>query len=870
VIKINIQQLVKKLNPYSATALEAAAGACIQSGSYEITLEHWVCKLLENTQSDMALILNHFEIDIAKLRQSLLRSLERLPMGNTSKPVFSPHLFNLIQDAWLISSVELQETKIRSAALLLALCQEIDLFSGNHAFAVLSTLSKADVLKRLSKLFAKSCEQTLTEKNEDLSAARTVHGEQSALQQFCEDITEKARKGQLDPVFGRDNEIRQMIDILCRRRKNNPILVGEAGVGKTAIIEGLALKIVEGEVPQSLSTVSILCLDMALLEAGASVKGVFESRLKAVINEVKSSEKPVILFIDEAHTMIGAGGQEGHDAANLLKPALARGELRTIAATTWQEYKKHFEKDPALTRRFQLVKLDPPSAESTVMILRGLKARYEESHGVVIRDDAVVAAVELSTRYITGRQQPDKAVDLLDTCAARVQVNLSSKPAAVEACEQKMAAVTREQQALERDQLHGVVIDAEHYASCEQRLIILKDQLTMLNSRWQQERALIDALLQGREKFKSATKKEQATLHKQRTQLVKKLQKLQQPEPLLYFEVDPDAVGKVVSDWTGIPLGKVLRDEAAGLKLLPDQLRQRIKGQDQAIELVAERLKLAKAGLKAPNQPMGIFLLVGPSGVGKTETALTVADTLFGGEQSLVTINMSEFQEKHTISRLIGSPPGYVGYGEGGMLTEAVRQRPYSVVLLDEVEKASLDVLNLFYQVFDKGTLTDGEGREVDFSNTVIFLTSNLATDEITQLCHANKNIMLEGITEAVRPTLSRWFKPALLARTTVVPYRILNDQALSAIVKLKLDALSRRIHLQNRCQLHYTDAVLAQIGARCTEVETGARNIDHILRSTLMPKLAEVIIDNLSSKVMISAIRISVDASGKFEYAYD
>ncbi len=868
-IKINIQQLVKKLNPYSSTALEAAAGACIQSGCYEITLEHWVCKLLENPQSDMALILNHFELDVTKLRQTLLRSLERLPMGNTSKPVFSPQVFSLIQDAWLMASVEMHEAKVRSAALLLALCQEIDLFSGNHAFAVLSMLSKSDIIKILPELFAKSCEQTLTEKNDHSSAAHAAGGEQSALRQFCEDITEKARRGDLDPVLGRDTEIRQMIDILCRRRKNNPILVGEAGVGKTAVIEGLALKIIQGEVPKALSTVSILCLDMALLEAGASVKGVFESRLKAVINEVKSSEKPIILFIDEAHTIIGAGGQEGHDAANLLKPALARGELRTIAATTWQEYKKHFEKDPALTRRFQLVKLDPPSAENTVMILRGLKARYEQSHGVVIRDDAVVAAVELSTRYITGRQQPDKAVDLLDTCAARVQVNLSGKPAAIEACEQQIQSVIREQDALERDQLHGVIVEAERLTHCAERLVALNETLQQLMERCQKERVLIDELLQGREKMQSANKKEQVALHKQRNQLVKKLQKIQQPEPLLYFEVDPDAVGKVVSDWTGIPLGKVLRDEAAGLKLLPGQLQQRIKGQDQAIELVAERLKLAKAGLKAPNQPMGIFLLVGPSGVGKTETALTVADTLFGGEQSLVTINMSEFQEKHTISRLIGSPPGYVGYGEGGMLTEAIRQRPYSVVLLDEVEKASLDVLNLFYQVFDKGTLTDGEGREVDFSNTVIFLTSNLATDEITHICHADQNITLEGITEAVRPTLSRWFKPALLARTTVIPYRILTDQALSSIVKLKLDALSRRVQLQNRCQLRYTDGVLAQIGARCTEVETGARNIDHILRSTIMPKLAEVVIGNLSSKETVSDIRISVDAGGNFEYAY-
>lgn len=865
-LTVNIKSLIQKLNPVCKTALEAAAGVCIQQGHYEITLQHWLLKLLEHSHSDLVLLTTGLEVDLERARQGLQRSLQALPAGNTSKPTFSPQLFQVMQAAWLLGSVDLGLTTIRSATVVLALIQESSVYFGSPELQPWLRLDKAEIVKRWATLFADSVEQSSVSEGTGAAGSEGGLADSSALKQFCEDLTAKARKGELDPVIGREDSIRQMIDILCRRRKNNPILVGEAGVGKTAVIEGLALKVVAGEVPNALLNVAILSLDMTLLEAGASVKGVFESRLKAVINEVKSSEKPIILFIDEAHSIIGAGGQEGHDAANILKPALARGELRTIAATTWREYKKYFEKDPALTRRFQLIKLDPPSSATTVDIIRGLKSRYEAAHGVVIRDDAVVAAVELSSRYLTGRQQPDKAVDLLDTCAARVQVSLSAKPAAIEQLEKQLAAAQQAEEALRRDQDHGLKVERERLQHIVQQQKDLQHALKQLQQRWQAEKQLMTELLAVRAQILMAEGKAKTALQKQRGRLGTQLQRLQAGEPLLYCEVDPDAVAKVVSDWTGVPLGKVLRDEAASLQLLPEQLRARIKGQDSAISLVAEHLTLAKAGLKAPNQPMGIFLLVGPSGVGKTETALTVADTLFGGEHSLVTVNMSEFQEKHTISRLIGSPPGYVGFGEGGMLTEAIRQRPYSVVLLDEVEKASLDVLNLFYQVFDKGTLTDGEGREVDFSNTVIFLTSNLATDEITTLCQADPAVSSDTILQTIRPLLSRWFKPALLARTTVVPYRTLGDAALTGIVELKMASLVKRLHTQHGLSLHYTPEVLAQVTARCTEVETGARNIDHILRSAVLPKISDVIIATLAGAQSARSLTLKVAASGEFE----
>jgi type VI secretion system protein VasG len=667
-----------------------------------------------------------------------------------------------------------------------------------------------------------------------------------------------------------------MVDILARRRKNNPIVVGEAGVGKTAVVEGLALRVVEGDVPELLRDVSIFGLDMGLLQAGAGMKGEFENRLKAVINEVKASEKPIILFIDEAHTLIGAGGAAGgSDAANLLKPALARGELRTVAATTWSEYKKYFERDAALARRFQLVKLDEPSEETAVLILRGLKEKYESAHNVIVRDDAIEAAAALSSRYISGRQLPDKAVDLLDTAAARVKVLLTAKPDVIEDNERTIQALEREKRALERDRLHGIEIDLDRHKEIEENLTKLNEELTGLKDRWLKEQALAHEVIELRRslyELKTGEKPDEAKekeLKKQIDKAFAVLQSLQGDSPLVKIEVDPDVVSKVVSDWTGIPLGKVMRDEALNIIKLEENLKQRIKGQDEALGVITQAIKSAKAGIKDPSQPMGVFLMVGPSGVGKTETGLVIADLLFGGENFMVTVNMSEFQEKHTVSRLIGSPPGYVGYGEGGVLTEAVRQRPYSVVLIDEVEKGHLEVMNLFYQVFDKGMLADGEGRAIDFKNTVLFLTSNLATDVITELCAGDERPSLETVSAAIRPILSNHFKPALLARMTVVPFFTLPPDILKDIVVLKLEKLVNRLAETHKMKLVYTQKVVDQIAARCTEVETGARNIDYIMTGSIMPRMSQEILTRMGEGAVPAEVHLDLAKDGTFKISF-
>ncbi|OGP79414.1 MAG: ClpV1 family T6SS ATPase, partial [Deltaproteobacteria bacterium RBG_16_49_23] len=696
-----------------------------------------------------------------------------------------------------------------------------------------------------------------------------------ALARFCTDFTKKAAAGEIDPVFGRDREIHQMIDILARRRKNNPIAVGEAGVGKTAVVEGLALRIVEGDVPDILKGVTILGLDMGLLQAGAGVKGEFENRLKSVINEIKGSPKPIILFIDEAHTLIGAGGSTGgSDAANLLKPALARGELRTIAATTWSEYKKYFEKDAALARRFQLVKLEEPTVETAILILRGLKSKYEEAHGVIVRDDAILAAAELSSRYISGRQLPDKAVDLLDTSAARVKILLTAKPDNIEDKERTIQALEREKKALERDQFHGLEIDPARPKELEEKVKILNQEVIQLQERWLKEKELAHRLIDLRKQFyelkgQAGSEEKQSELKRAIDEVSLPLSILQKDSSLIKTEVDPDVVAKVVSDWTGIPLGKVLRDEARNILNLEENLNKRIKGQDEALGIITQVIKAAKAGLKDPQQPLGVFLLVGPSGVGKTETGLAVADLLFGGDQYLVTINMSEFQESHTVSRLIGSPPGYVGFGEGGVLTEAVRQRPYSVVLIDECEKAHIDVMNLFYQVFDKGMLSDGEGRIIDFKNTVLLLTSNLASDVITQLCAGEARASMETVVNTTRPILSHHFKPALLARMTVVPFYTLDPKFIREIVSLKLDKLAGRMAETHKIKLVYSPEVVDQISKRCTEVETGARNIDHMMNGTILPQMSREILGRLSEGAMLSEVHLDIAEDGSFKISF-
>jgi type VI secretion system protein VasG len=875
-ISVDIGALLRRLNSYCTSCLEGAAGLCVARTHYEVTVEHLMAKLLDNPQTDLPLILRHFDIDAGRLQKSVALSLETFKTGNAAKPVFSPLLLEWIQEAWLAASIDLEEARVRSGALLAAFLRRPRQLAAGVYVDLITSISRDALMAGFWDMVKGSQEKAVRETVEEAEAG--APGEATALARFCEDFTAKAAAGKIDPVFGRDNEIRQMVDILARRRKNNPIVVGEAGVGKTAVVEGLALRVVEGDVPEMLRDVSILGLDLGLLQAGAGMKGEFENRLKSVINEIKASAKPIILFIDEAHTLIGAGGSAGmSDAANLLKPALARGELRTVAATTWSEYKKYFEKDAALARRFQLVKLDEPSRETATLILRGLKARYEEAHQVVVRDDAVIAAAEMSSRYISGRQLPDKAVDLLDTAAARVKILLSAKPDAVEDKERRIQALDRELAAIERDKLHGAAMDAEREAALQAEKDTLGQTLEEIKARWLEEQALAGRIVALRNTLadirQGASTDEASSADEISAQLEeagRQLAELQGDAPLVKTDVDPDMVAKVVSDWTGIPLGRVMRDQARSMINLEDNLKQRIKGQDHAVAMISEVLKSAKAGIKDPDQPMGVFLLAGPSGVGKTETGLALADLLFGGENFMVSINMSEFQEKHTVSRLIGSPPGYVGYGEGGVLTEAVRQRPYSVVLLDEVEKAHLEVVNLFYQVFDKGMLSDGEGRQIDFKNTVIFLTSNLATDVITEMCTGDEKPDMETIASAIRPLLSNHFKPALLARMTVIPYLNLPADVLKDIVVLKLNKLAGRLQDTHKIKLTYSDAVIEQIASRCTEVETGARNIDYIMSGTIMPRISQEILTRMSQDRMPSRVGIDLEEHGTFGIAFD
>ena len=873
---VELKPLVGRLNSFTKQALEDGVGLCVSRSQYEITVEHLLAKLFDNVQADIALLLRQNGVDAALIKRGMDRALEDMRTGNAGKPAFSPLLLELLQDAWLISSVNLGESRIRSGAVLLAFLARASYYATGDYAAPLRALNRESLMSGFGSVCAASIEETAGAGESGEGKAAAVSGDGTAISRFCENFTEKARKGNIDPVFGRDKEIRQMVDILARRRKNNPICVGDPGVGKTAVVEGLALRIVEGDVPESLKDVTILGLDMGLLQAGASVKGEFENRLKSVISEVKGSPTPIILFIDEAHTLIGAGGQAGtSDAANLLKPALARGELRTIAATTWAEYKKYFEKDPALARRFQPVKLDEPDLATAIIILRGLKEKYEDVHHVVVRDDAIIAAAELSSRYITGRQLPDKAVDLLDTACARVKVLQSAKPDVLEDKERQMQALEREQRGLQRDRDNYQPVDLERLGAIDGLLATLSVDADALRVEWEAQKSAADALLAARAasqagKAADATPAEQEALSAAVASTRDAFEKAQGGNPMVRVDVDPDVVAKVVADWTGIPVGKMLRDQAESVMRMEEVLCKRIQGQDHAMHQIAEVMKTAQSGLRDPEQPMGVFLLAGPSGVGKTETALCVADLMFGDEKSTVVVNMSEFQEKHNVSRLIGSPPGYVGYGEGGVLTEAVRQRPYSVVLLDEVEKAHLDVLNLFYQVFDKGVLSDGEGTEIDFSNTVIFLTSNLATDVITEMTAGDEKPDAATLLAAVRPILSNHFKPALLARMTVIPYFTLAQDALASIVRLKLGKIGKRLERNNKMQFSYSDAVVKQIAARCTEVETGARNIDFILRSTIMPMMSQEILARMTSGEVAGHVMLDVNDAGAFVVNFD
>jgi len=868
----NIKSLLLHLNELMTNVLHSGVGYCVERSHYEITTEHLLLKLLDENESDMKFILEYFKVSKEKLQRSLNADLDDLSNGNSNKPVFSPLLLELFQDAWVKTSIDIGEKKIRSATFILALLSRKNYYANGRYIDLLKGINRETLEDKFFEILKESAEQEEAQIENALSSGdSSAKSEGGFLDKYCTDVTARAKEGKIDPVFGREKEIRQMVDILARRRKNNPICVGEPGVGKTAVIEGLALKIAKEDVPSILRNVKLISMDLALLEAGASVKGEFENRLKGIINEVESSEIPIILFIDEAHMLIGAGSSAGgDDAANILKPALARGELRTIAATTWSEYKKYFEKDPAMARRFQLVKLDEPNVENATLILRGLKGFYEKAHGVTVRDDAVETAVSISEKYITGRFLPDKAIDLLDTACARIKINLSSKPALLEDSQKELEALLRERDAIERDIDNNITVDKDKIKSNITRIKALEKEIDMLSKEFKAQQSCAEELLAKRGEISDTTdEKTKKALKSELVKLEKKLEKLKEKHNFIEVEVNPDIVAQVVSDWTGIPLGKMLRDEAKMMLELEERLKRGIKGQDHVHKIIGEIIRSSKSGITDPDKPNGIFLLVGPSGVGKTETALTLADQIFGSRKQVVTVNMSEFQESHTVSRLIGSPPGYVGYGEGGMLTEAVRKNPYSVVILDEVEKAHINIMELFYQVFDKGVLSDGEGKEISFKNTIIILTSNLGTNTIEAYCQEHKEKDIETLDKLIRPELTQHFKPALLGRMTVIPYLTLSEEAMNDITVLKLEKLQKRLKHNNKMLLTYDNKVVEQIVSRCTEVQSGARNIEYIINTKVLPTLSREILSKMGGKGMPSSVHIDVDAKGNFAISF-
>jgi type VI secretion system protein VasG len=868
------RSLVRRLNPTCTKVLESVVERAAAGRYYEITVEHMLLGLVDLEDGDAGYVLHFFRKDRLKLSAAVAKSLQALRTGNAGRPVFSEKLFTWFEDTWVTASLEYGATQIRGAHLLLQFLARMGYYSAEE-FAILDEIDVGEFKKSFDAMVAASTEtvEMAPPPEEGGAPGRVTQSSpgREALDRFTISFTEKAKRGEIDPIFGRDREIRQLIDILGRRRKNNPIVLGEPGVGKTALVEGLARAIVSKEVPSELAQVELLGLDMGLLKAGAGVRGEMENRLKRVIAEVKGSPTPIIVFIDEAHQLVGGGGGD-NDIPNLLKPALARGEFRTIAATTWSEYKKYFEKDAALERRFQPVNVGEPSVDDAKIMVRGIRPTYENAHNMVIRDDAVEAAVELSDRYLTGRLLPDKAVDLLDTSAARVRIEQDAPPPVLVNLRSEQASLQRELDARSRDIDDAASNDdsVERVGEIKERLTELEGEIAALETRLQSEREAIVALREATAKLREAEGEAKAAAVEAVGVARAKLREIQGEEPLVHAEVDRDAVAQVVADWTGIPVGKMRTSSIEIMLRLEDLLQERIKGQNHATAAVAEAIRMSQAGVRNPQTPVAVMLFVGPSGVGKTETALALADLLYGGERSMVTINMSEFQEKHTVSRLIGSPPGYVGYGEGGVLTEAVRQRPYSVVLLDECEKADLEVMNLFYQVFDKGTLSDGEGQVVNFRNTVVILTSNLATDVIMSM-HENgqKPGMLE-IVDAVRPTLSKHFKPALLARMSIVPYRPMDPSILTDIAHLKLRALGKRLEEAHGTETHFADSLIAELVSRCTEGETGARALDHALRGSLMPVLARAILERMATGHVPPKLTIGMGFGGGWDFDFE
>jgi type VI secretion system protein VasG len=885
--EISRSALFGKLNPIAYKAIEGATVFCKLRGNPYVELVHWLQQILQTQDSDVHRIARHFELDASKLATDITAALDRLPRGATAISDFSPLIEESIERGWLYATLMFGEGQVRTGHLLYGALRTTTLRNALYGISRQFERVKAEALgDQFAKLLSGSPEEAL--RAADGSAvpgeasgamAPAAMGKQEALAKYSVDLTERARNGEIDSIVGRDQEIRQVVDVLMRRRQNNPILTGEAGVGKTAVVEGFALRIVAGDVPPQLRDVSLRTLDIGLLQAGASMKGEFENRLKQVIEEVQSSPKPIILFIDEAHTLIGAGGAAGTgDAANLLKPALARGTLRTVAATTWAEYKKYFEKDPALTRRFQVVQVDEPSEEKAILMMRGIASPLEKHHRVQILDEAIDAAVRLSHRYIPARQLPDKSVSLLDTAAARVAVSQHAVPPEVDDCRRRIQALETEQEIIARETAIGIDTKSRSN-SVEQDLASNREQLVGLETRWSEEKTMVDHLLSLRAQLRDGTAPVDtaAAVPPERAAILEELQALQvklaahQGEsPLILPSVDAQAVAAVVGDWTGIPVGRMVKNEVQAVLNLDKTLKQRVIGQDHGLEMIARRVQTSRAGLDNPSKPIGVFMLCGPSGVGKTESALALAESLYGGEQNLITINMSEFQEAHTVSTLKGAPPGYVGYGEGGILTEAVRRKPYSVVLLDEIEKAHSDVHEIFFQVFDKGVMEDGEGRMIDFKNTLTLLTSNVGTDLVMSLC-SDPELMPEPdeVAKALREPLLKVFPPALLGRLIVIPYYPLSSDVMHSIIRLQLGRVARRIAEHHKVPFTYDDSVVELIAERCNEPESGGRMIDAIMTNTMLPAISAAFLNKLMEGGSISRVHVGA-ADSAFTYVIE
>ncbi|WP_034948213.1 type VI secretion system ATPase TssH [Erwinia oleae] len=861
--------LFGKLDTLLFTSLESATAFCKLRGNPYVELVHWLHQLMQQQEGDLQQLIRYFSLDEEALTRDIVAALDRLPRGASAVSDLSEHIDSAVERAWVYGSLKFGVQQIRGGHLIIGL---------------LKTFNLANLLKSISPQFARVSADTLLEQfdsvfegskeTQQMAAApqdpAAAPQQKGTLAQYAQDLTARAREGKIDPVAGRDEEIRQMVDILMRRRQNNPLLTGEAGVGKTAVVEGLALRIAAGDVPAPLQAVQLWLLDIGMLQAGAGMKGEFEARLQALINEVQSSPTPIVLFIDEIHTLVGAGGQQGTgDAANLLKPALARGQLRTIGATTWAEYKKYIEKDPALTRRFQTVQVHEPDEQKALLMLRSTVSPLEKHHRVLLLDEAVSAAVTLSHRYIPARQLPDKAVALLDTACARVAVSQSAQPPQLEDCLHRIHALEIEKEIAARE-TKVAIGDAERIDALDAQLADLAVQRDALTTRWQQERELVGGIIALRAQLHDEEAADVDALHLALADRQQQLQVLQGDAPLLFAAVDANVVAAVVSDWTGIPLGRMVKNEIDAVLNLADTLNERVIGQRHGLDLIAKRVRTSRARLDDPNKPVGVFMLCGPSGVGKTETALALAETLYGGEQNIITINMSEFQEAHTVSTLKGAPPGYVGYGEGGVLTEAVRRRPYSVVLLDEIEKAHPDVHEIFFQVFDKGWMEDGEGRHIDFRNTIIILTSNVGTQLISAMC-ADPELMPEpdALSGALRAPLLEVFPPALLGRLLVVPYYPLSDEMLASIVRLQLKRIQRRLEQNHGIVSEVDESVIAQIVQRCTEVESGGRMVDAILTNTLLPQMSQILLSASARDERYRRLRVTLE-QGEFTCQFE